>query len=116
MSLRSLQEYREDLARIDGGTVPVAYAREILEAADAALREAEGEYTLAQAMERSGKSRSYFERRVRRWTAEGLARKPGREWLLKAAAIPPRVVHGGFDPSLSADEVADAILGAVRVA
>ncbi len=107
--MRSLSEYRDMLESIDGGTVPVAFAAEILDAAESEIHSAHGEYTLLQAMERSGRSRSYFERRIASLAARGLARKPGREWLLRAAAIPSREVHGGFDPSLSPNELADAL-------
>ena len=107
--MRSLQEYRDTLDKIGAGTVSADFAREILDAAEAELEEARGEFTLAQAMEKSGRSRSYFERRMPDLAARGLARKPGREWLLKAAAIPAREVHGGFDPALSVNELVDAL-------
>ncbi|HET7321677.1 MAG TPA: hypothetical protein VFI96_04210 [Longimicrobiaceae bacterium] len=114
--MRSLPEFRQMLERLKGGTIPAELGLEIIAAAEEEIEQAVGEFTLAQAMERSGKSRSYFQRRLSTWAAQGLARRPGREWLLKAAVIPRREVHGGFDPSLSADEVTDAIWSQVRVA
>lgn len=106
---RSLPEYRAMLETMKGGTVPAELALEIVQAAEDEVRLAHGELTIAQAMERSGKSRSYFERRVQRWAESGMARKPGREWLIRVAVIPSREVQGGFDPSLSANELADAL-------
>lgn len=107
--MRSLDDYRAMLERIDGGTIPAALGLEIIHTAEAELQEARGEFTVAQAMEKSGRSRSYFERRLSKWAQDGLARKPGRDWLLKAAAIPGRDTHGGFDESLSPSEVAAAL-------
>lgn len=107
--MRSLTEYRAMYEDMAGCTVPVERILEVIAAAEAEVEDARGEFTLAQAMEKSGRSRSYFERRVRQWAAEGLARKPGREWLLKGSVIPPRIVHGGFDPSLSAEELVDEL-------
>lgn len=99
--MRSLTEYKAMLESLKGGTVPAELALEMLAVAEEEIEQALGEYTLTQAMEKSGKSRGYFERRLEKWAAQGLARKPGREWLLKAAVVPSRVVHGGFDPALS---------------
>jgi len=114
--MRSLDDYRAMLESMKGGTIPAELGLEIIAQARAEIEEAGGEFTLAQAIERSGRSRSYFERRARQWAAQGFARKPGREWLIKGVVIPSRVVHGGFDPSLSADEVVDAIWKSTRVA
>lgn len=109
--VRSLPEYRKLLEDVREGTIPAYLALEILAAAEAEIERAQGEFTIAQAVERSGRSRSWFERRLARWAEQGLARKPGVEWLVKAAAIPPRsVVHPhGFDPALPDA----AILGAL---
>lgn len=109
--VRSLPEYRSMLEPLGQGTVPAALALEIIAAAEAEIEQAQGEFTIAQAVERSGRSRSWFERRLARWAAIGLARKPGVEWLVKAAAIPARTAQNphGFDPSLPDA----AILGAL---
>lgn len=102
-----LSRYRETLERIRGGTVPAELALEILDAAEAELAHAHGEYTLTQAMAMSGRSRSWFERRLPDLEAQGLARRAGRIWLLKRAAIPERetFARGGFDPAASDEEI-----------
>lgn len=104
---KTLEAYRDTLERIGTGTVSVDFAREILDVAESELEEAHGEYTLAQAIQMSGRSRSYFDRRLERWAADGLARKPGREWLIRRAVIPapPAVTEEGFDPSTPEDEI-----------
>src|SRR5690606_23474767 len=88
--MRSLTEYRAQLEPMEGGTVPVALALEIIHAAEAELEEARGELSIAQAMERSGRSRSYFERRLEGWAKTGDARRVGRVWLMRAAVVPGR--------------------------
>ena len=104
-----LDEYRDRLAGVE--TVRTDLVMEIIDAAEAEIAEAHGEYTIAQAMERSGRSRSWFERRLEKWARNGLARKPGRDWLIKAAAVPgrPRAASAepaeGFDPAASDDEI-----------
>jgi integrase len=100
-----LDEYRERLEGVE--TVRAELVIEILDVAEAELKEAHGEYTIAQAVERTGKSRSWFERRLETWAANGLARKPGRDWLIKAAALPNRrrPPWEGFDPAQSDDEI-----------
>ena len=113
--METLDEYRETLERIGPqGTVSAAFAREIVDVAEAELEEAHGEYTIAQAMEMSGRSRAYFTRRLDRLEREGLARKPGREWLIRRAAIPERLANeddgDGFEPGTPASEIADRVL------
>lgn len=107
-----LDEYRDTLERVRGGTVPTGLALEILDVAEAELEHAHGEYTLAQAMEMSGRSRSYFERRLPRLAREGLARKPGREWLIRRAAIPgkPEASDEGFDPDMPVEDIVSGLL------
>ena len=101
-------DYRRRLEGV--ATVEVGLVREILDAAERELEQAHGEFTLAQAVYMSGRSRRWFERRLPALTEQGLARKPGRVWLLKRAAIPARQEAGAFDETLSADEIADRLL------
>lgn len=106
--MRSLTEYREMLERLEGGTVPVAFAQEILQAAEDQLQQAQGEHTITRAMELSGKSRGWFMRRLDAWAAQGLARRvEGGPWLVKDAVVPRRrpLASGGVDPSLSDEEI-----------
>lgn len=111
--MRSLVEYRETLERIGDGTVSTDFAREIIDAAVAEIRAAHGEYTITQAVEMSGRSRSWFERRLNDFRMYGLARQlPNGMWLLKAAALPGREHEGsGFDPALDVDEIARRVVG-----
>lgn len=108
--VRSLEHYRNQIAALaeaGAGSVSLGFAEELYQAAVAELEQAHGEFTIAQAVEKSGRSRSWFERRLAGWAEEGLARKPGTEWLLKAATIPPRLSADphGFDPGLSDDAI-----------
>lgn len=105
----SLEEYRRRLAGVE--TVRRELVEEILDVAEAELDSAHGEFTISQAVAMSGRSRSWFERRLERWEERGLARKPGRDWLLKAAVIPRRAGERGFDPRLPADEIARRLVG-----
>lgn len=113
--MSTLAEYRETLQRIGAGTVSVDFALSVIQAAEREIATAAAEYTLTQAVARSGRSRGYFEARLARLVELGLARKPGRDWLLKAAAIPSResAVRGPVDEGLGADEIADLVLGRV---
>lgn len=108
--MRSLTEYRAMLEQLKGGTIPADLALEIVHAAEEAIEAARGELTLAQAMERSGKSRSYFERRVEDWSKQGMARKLGRTWLVRMAVVSSREqLQGGFDPATPDDEILAAL-------
>lgn len=113
--MRSLTEYRALLERLRGGTVPVDTALDIIEAAEREIQLAGGEVTLRQAMLRTGRSRSWFEARLPGWQEMGLARKPGRDWLIKEAALPERreAEAGPFDEALSPEELAERVLGNV---
>ena len=114
MSDLSISEYRTLLERVDGGTVPARLALEIVDAAEKELDAAHGEYTVSQAMHMSGRSRSWFERRLPEWRKQKLARRVGRVWLLKRGAIPiKRAGDEGFDVSLSPEEVARRLLAEV---
>lgn len=86
--MRSLTEYRALLEPMKGGTVPAEFALEIIHTAEAEIEVARGELSIAQAMERSGRSRSYFDRRVPEWARTGDARQVGRVWLIRAAVVP----------------------------
>lgn len=111
--MTSLTEYRQTLERIRAGTVSIEFAREILDAAEAEIQERSGEFTITQGVELSGRSRSWFERRLPLLVQQGLARKVGTAWLLKGAAIPARRAEGDeFDPMLDADEIARRLLSA----
>lgn len=105
----SLEEYRERLEGVE--TVRRELVEEILDVAEAEIEAAHGEFTISQAVAISGNSRSWFERRLDRWAEQGLARKPGRDWLLKAAVIPRKPGKRGFDPRLPADEIARRLVG-----
>lgn len=112
---RSLTKYRESLEAIRGGTIPVDFALEIIEAWEADVQLAAGEYTITRAMEISGKSRGWFARRLEDWAKRGLARRlDNGTWLVSEAAVPRRrtLPSGGFDPSLGASEIARRILRA----
>jgi hypothetical protein len=112
--MRSLTEYRRLLEQIGDGTVSTAFAREILDVAEAKIQQAIGEYTLARAMEVSGKSRGWFRRRLPAWEQQGLARQmDGGTWLIKDAAVPRRkeLPSGGVDPSLSDEEIFQRMVG-----
>lgn len=111
--MRSLTEYREMLDRIKGGTIPATLALEIVEAWEQDVEQAQGEYTITQAMEVSGRSRGWFHRRVESWAQQRLARKlPSGQWLVRTAAVPRRRVlpRGGIDPSLSPRDAARRLL------
>lgn len=106
--MRSLEEYRKTLEQIGEGTVSVAFAREILEAAAEKIQQAEGEHTIQRAMELSGKSRGWFTRRIPAWAEKGLARRAGGgPWLVRDVVVPKRraLPSGGIDPSLSNEEI-----------
>lgn len=107
MTATVLTRYRETLEQVRGGTVPAELALEILDAAEQEIAHAHGEYTLSQAMAMSGRSRSWFERRLPDLEARGLARRVGRFWLLKRAAIPERATYSrdGFDPGVSDEDI-----------
>lgn len=102
--MRSLTDYRRMLEEIRGGTIPADLGLEIIATAEAAIESAQGELTIAQAMERSGRSRSYFERRVQHWAAQGRARRLGRVWLVSATVVPGREFDGS-DPSASPEDI-----------
>lgn len=114
--MTTLERYEATLTQVgEQGTVSVAFAREILAAAREEIEQRAGEFSVTQAVEISGRSRSWFERRLPEWQETGLARKVGALWLLKAAAIPARTegVHG-FDPRLGAEAIGrrlDEMLG-----
>lgn len=105
--VKFVEQYRERLEGVE--TVRVDLVHEILDVMEAELEEAHGEYTIDQAVEMSGRSRSFFERRLDDLEERGLARKPGRDWLIKAAAIPDRerksLPGDGFDEDASDDEI-----------
>lgn len=102
-----LDEYKKRLQAIEGGTIPVSLALEIVAAAEHEVETRAGEFTISQAVERSGKSRSWFERRLEGWREEALARQVAGVWFLKAAVIPTRAHSDpdGYDPSLSDDTI-----------
>lgn len=102
-----LADYRETLERVRGGTVPATLALEILDVAEREIERVHGEHTLTDAMAMSGRSRSWFERRLPEWERQGLARRAGRIWLVKHGVIPHREleVAAGFDPATSDDEI-----------
>jgi hypothetical protein len=108
MAVRSLDEYREWVEQMRGGAVPAETVLEIIALAEAELLEAHGEVTLTQAVRDSGRSRSWWTRRLTSLAARRLARKSGGVWLIRAAAVPTRETNRGrgFDPDLSADEIA----------
>ncbi len=111
--MRSLGEYRETLEKIGHqGAVSVAYALEIVRAAEAALEGQSLEHTLARAIALSGRSRSWWESRLPHLKAKKLARKEGAIWLIRDAAIPRRkpLPRGGFRETDSADEIAERLL------
>lgn len=110
MKERSLQEYRDRLNGV--ATVSVELVREIIDVAEAEIETAHGEFSLSQAVGISGRSRSWFERRLPTWQIQGLARKVGRVWLLKRAIIPSRrqTARGAFDPSTPNDSIIDSLL------
>jgi hypothetical protein len=111
----TLDDYRKTLEQIGGGTVSVEFVRAVLEAADAEIEARSGEFTVTQAVEISGRSRSWFERRLRGMERDGLARQlaPHGVWLLKGAAIPSRgSVTRGFDPRLDENTIADRLVAA----
>lgn len=110
--MKTLTEYEQTLEKIGSGAVSIEFAREILEAAKAELAEAGGEFTITQAVELSGRSRSWFERRLPELAAAGTARQlPGGLWLLKRAAIPSRWKEGdGLDPALDTETLAERVL------
>jgi hypothetical protein len=112
--MHSLKEYRATLDRIGDGTVSVAFAREIIDAAEERLQQAAGELTIQRAMELSGKSRGWFMRRVPSWEKQGLARRvEGGPWLVREVVVPRRrhLPRGGIDPSLSDDEILRRLVG-----
>lgn len=109
--MRSLTEYRETLERIGDGTVSVEFARGILDAAERELVQTGGELTITQAVEMSGRSRSWFERHANQLAAEGLARKLSNGmWLVKVAAARRASDPGAFDPGLDADSIAERLV------
>jgi hypothetical protein len=113
--MRSLEEYRAELTRLEGGTIPVTYAMELLDSADAAVAASRGEYTVSRAVELSRRSRSWIKRRLADWQAKGLARQlDDGTWLVKDAALPRAAVvpRGGFDPALGPEEIARRLYGA----
>jgi hypothetical protein len=111
--VRSMDEYRQTLDRIGAGTVSAEFAREILEAAEREIEARSGEFTVTQAVELSGRSRSWYERRLPDLEESGLARKVGAVWLLKAAAIPTRRADDdGFDPLMTPEEIANRMAAA----
>lgn len=106
--MRSLDEYRQTLEKIGEGTVSVAFAREILDVAEKQLEQAEAQHTIQRAMEISGKSRGWFNRRLPDWERQNLARRLGGGlWLVRDVVVPRRrpLPSGGMDPSLSDDEI-----------
>jgi hypothetical protein len=107
----TLDDYR---TRLDGvATVDVALVHEILDLAETEIEQAQGEYTLAQAVALSGRSRSYFERRLGVWAEQRVARKAGTVWLIRRAAIPDaRPGLGPYSPDQAADQIADDLLRA----
>lgn len=114
MSTRSLAEYRKLLEEMEGGLVPARFALDIVLAAEAELQSGAGECTVRQAMRDSGRSRSWFERRLPAWAAQGLARKDGGIWLLKRAAVPDSrgARARAYSSDADAAEIASALLAA----
>ncbi len=116
--LKTLAEYRELLEEMRGGTVAVDYVLdEIIAAAEREIARSGVELTLSQAMSLSGRSRSYFEARLAKWQEQGLARKPGRDWLISRVVVPVRRQPGGeglLDPDMSPEEIADILLDESR--
>lgn len=104
----SLDDYKRRLQGIEGGTIPVSLALEIVAAAEREVETRAGELTISQAVERSGRSRSWFERRLEGWKVTGLARQmESGVWLLKAAALPdrPHSHPDGYDTALSDEDI-----------
>lgn len=113
--MNSLQQYREKLEGVE--TIRAELALEIIDVAEAEIEQAHGEYSMAQAVGLSGRSRSWFERRLAAWNRQGLARRVGRVWLIKRGAIPMRQrAAKGFDPTLEIDAIVDALADEDRVA
>lgn len=107
--MTTLTQYRKKLEDMDGGTVPVSLVREIIDVAEEEIEARQHALTLPEAMLRSGRSRAFFERRLKDWQDKGLAQKRGRQWFIAAEVVPVRRGQGsqdeGFDPD---DDPADA--------
>lgn len=111
--MKDLREYRETAEKLRGGTVPAEFLLEVIGAAEAQIRAAQGEYTISRAVEISRRSRGYFKRRLSTLACQGLARQlSDGTWLVQDAAVPrpTAIPRGGFDPSLDPDEIARRIL------
>jgi len=108
----SLAEFRRSLEMVDGGTIPVSLALEIIDQAEEEIETREIALTMQEAMERSGRSRAYFERRLARWLKDGHARKRGGRWFIAAEVVPYRSGKpgDGFDPSTPTEQIADQLL------
>ncbi len=92
--MTSIKTYRERLRGLEGGTVPVSFVREALDAAEEEIRASRRELTIRQARLRSGRGEEWIRRRLPRWKSEGLARKVGSLWLISEAAVPEREASG----------------------
>ena len=109
--MTDLHTYRTALEAMPSGSlIPVEYAREVVQCA---IREATaGELTMQQAIEASGRSRSWIAKRVRGWAAQGLARQVGNAWIISPAALPKKSGKRAERRDLSADERARQLLAA----
>lgn len=112
VSAASLEEYRRSLELVQGGTIPVALALEIIDQAEEEIETRAVALTLQEAMDVSGRSRSFFERRLAGWLRDGTARKRGGRWFIDRAVVPYRSgkPREGFDPSMPTDQIADRLL------
>ena len=112
---KSLAQYKAQLEGMDGGTVPVSMVREIIDVAEEEIEARQHSLTISEAMLRSGRSRSFFEHRMKGWKADGHAQKRGTQWFIAAEVVPVRRLRGardeGFDPDVdSIDDAARALL------
>lgn len=108
----SLSDYRDRLEVMDGGLVPVSLALDIIDQAEEEMESRLWALTIPEAMEVSGRSRSYFERRLAGWVKAGTARKRGGRWFLNREVVPSRGGRSreGFDPATPTDVLADQLL------
>lgn len=108
----SLADYRDRLEVMDGGLVPVSLALDIIDRAEEEIETRSLAITIPEAMDLSGRSRSYFERRLAGWVLAGSARKRGGRWFLnrEVVAAPVGRRKEGFDPSTPTELIADDLL------
>ena len=111
---KPLAQFKAQLQGLEGGTVPVSYVLEMLETAEHEIEARKYAVTIPEAILKSGRSRSYFERRLKAWVEEDRAQKRGRQWFLDAEVVPQRKRRGsqdeGFDPDADPAEAARLLL------